>query len=112
MGRGGRLGLRYGPSRGRLIRDRKRRNHLRGQVTKVGGDDTDGGVGRLLGDAFDHAFSAAGVAEGQTVRQTTRGQAQALAAVTQPGITVGSTETFRSGLKNRLSVAADLIPAS
>jgi hypothetical protein len=31
---------------------------------EVGGDDTDGGAGRLLGDAFDRAFSAAGIAEG------------------------------------------------
>jgi hypothetical protein len=53
-------------------------------------------------DSVQHPLSAAARAF----------KAQALAAVTQPGVTVDSTETFRRGLKNRLSVAADLIPAS
>jgi hypothetical protein len=37
---------------------------------------------------------------------------QALSALAQPAGPVGSTEVFRSGIKNCPSVAADLIPAS
>lgn len=39
-------------------------------------------------------------------------KAQALSALAQPATAVGSTETFRSGMANALSAAADLIPAS
>ena len=39
-------------------------------------------------------------------------KAQALASLQQSGAPVGSTETFRGGIKNCPSVAADLIPAS
>ncbi len=53
-------------------------------------------------DSVQHPLSAAARAF----------KAQALTSLAQPGASVGSTETFRSGLKNRLSVAADLIPAS
>src|SRR6185312_5753924 len=38
-------------------------------------------------------------------------KAQALCALAQPAGTVGSTETFRSGMTDSLAVAADLIPA-
>lgn len=39
-------------------------------------------------------------------------KAQALAAVELPVLAVGPCETFCSGMTNRLSIAADLIPAS
>ena len=39
-------------------------------------------------------------------------KAQALNALPEPTGAVGSTEVFRSGVRNALSVAADLIPAS
>ena len=37
---------------------------------------------------------------------------QALAALDLPAVAVGAVETFRSGMSNCLSVAADLVPAS
>lgn len=53
-------------------------------------------------DCVEHRLSAAARAF----------KAQALAALSLPAVAVGRNETFRSGMANCLSVAADLIPAS
>ena len=53
-------------------------------------------------DSVQHPLSAAARAF----------KAQALNALAEPAVSVGSTEVFRSGVRNCLSVAADLIPAS
>jgi hypothetical protein len=53
-------------------------------------------------DVVEHRLSAAARAF----------KAQALAAVQLPALAVGSVETFRSGVTNCLSIAADLVPAS
>jgi hypothetical protein len=53
-------------------------------------------------DCVEHRLSAAARAF----------KAQALAALPRPTGSVGSAETFRSGMANCLSVAADLVPAS
>lgn len=53
-------------------------------------------------DSVQHPLSAAARAF----------KAQALNALAEPAVSVGSTEVFRSRVRNCLSVAADLIPAS
>jgi hypothetical protein len=53
-------------------------------------------------DSVEHRLSAAALAF----------KAQALSALQLPGLTVGPIETFRSGMTNCLSAAADLVPAS
>jgi hypothetical protein len=53
-------------------------------------------------DSVEHRLSAAARAF----------KGQALAALELPAAAVGAVETFRSGLSNCLSVAADLVPAS
>ena len=76
-------GLRLGDGswrRRRFVADHKSRGHLRCPVMAVGRDDADRGGGCLLGNAFDRAFAAAEIAEGQAVRQTGRSQPQPLAA--------------------------------
>ena len=89
--RDGRFELRDRRWRGRrFVADDKRRRHLRGPVMVVGRDDADGGAGRLLRDAFDRAFAAAEIAEGQAFRQSARSQPQPLAA------RVGEGRQFRS----------------
>lgn len=52
-------------------------------------------------DSVEHRLSAAARAF----------KAQALAALGLPALAVGAVETFRSGVTNCLSVAADLVPA-
>ena len=53
-------------------------------------------------DSVEHRLSAAARAF----------KGQALAAVELSAVAVGAVETFRSGMSNCLSVAADLVPAS
>ena len=87
----GRLELRDGRwRRRRFVADDKRRRHLRCPVMVVRRNDADGGAGRLLGDAFDGAFAAAEIAEGQAFRQAARGQPQPLAAGVDEGRQVRS----------------------